>query len=81
MKLTTKQLKKLIKEEMENLQEYATEPFTVGQELLITISEDGYDKSIETDFNESDFVKSPWDGEKFLVQVVKVFGSPEGQEY
>ena len=81
MKLTTKQLKKLIKEEMENLQEYATETVEVGQKLLITISEDGYDKSIETEFNESDFVKSPWDGEKFLVQVVKIFGSPEGQEY
>ena len=81
MKLSKKQLKKIIAEELQKiLKEYGepTETYEVGDYLEVSISDDGYDKSVEKLEkeealeklnNENEYKKSPWASLKALVIV------------
>jgi hypothetical protein len=90
MKLTKSKLKQIIKEELQTLQEGfmdspdSEEPeeegYNVGDLVEVSISDDGYDKSIEKLAKEGEFTPTHgfYVSEKFLARIIKV--SQRGEE-
>ena len=75
MKITKEQLKQIIKEELESLQEQEGQE---GSFLQISISDDGYDKDIEQisspDEVDVDVSENPYVSYRAVVKVIKSSG-------
>ena len=84
MKITKTQLKQLIQEEIETLNEYGGDEYAPGDWVEVRVSDDGYETSLEKLANpETEYQNErggDWDPSvKMLVKVIKVAPDPYGE--
>ena len=85
MKITKKQLKQIIKEEFETLNEYGGDEYAAGDWVEVRVSHDGYETSLEKLANSETEYQNERGGDygpsvKMLVRVIKVAPDPYGEQ-